>query len=110
MRAAWRAVFLKNGGSSYRTLRKNCSTIVSRVLHAGGYHARKWSEDSNWVWSPADVARLARRAGGENMTWDDFLLCLGVSRISPIDWGFDVEARSGRYYTTGAPCRFQRDG
>jgi hypothetical protein len=113
MRAEWRAVFLKDGGSSYKNLRKNCSTIVSRVLHAGGFHAKKWSVDCNWVWSPADVARLARKAGGKHLSWQDFLRILSMSDITPgqmrdrdTDQQID-HARSGSYCSTGAPVRFQ---
>jgi hypothetical protein len=115
MRAEWRSVFLKEGGSSYKNLHKNCSTIVSRVLHAGGFHARKWSVESNWVWTPSDVAKLARAAGGKHMTWEQFL---GVLKYSDITWDQMIDsdtnmrierARSGVYCSTGVPVWHQED-
>lgn len=115
MRAAWRAVFLKDGGSTYKSLRKNCSTIVSRVLHAGGFYAKKWAVDCNFAWSPADIRKLALAAGGEAMQWPAFLEVLAENDIRPADFkNFEgdsiYQARSGRYCTTGAPCKYQKNG
>lgn len=111
MRAEWQTVFMKKGGASYKNLRKNCSTIVSRVLHAGGFYAQKWAVDNNWVWSPADIRALADGAGGTHMTWTAFLAVLAKSGINPADINSDgkqvTQARSGRYCSTGAPCKYQ---
>jgi hypothetical protein len=106
MKAEWRTVFNKPGGASYKNLRKNCSTIVSRVLHAGGFHAKKWAVDCNFVWTPADVRKLAEGAGGGRMTWAQFLDVLQSNGIAEGDLPED-EARSGIYCSTGAPCRYQ---
>ncbi len=115
MMAAWLSIHMKKGGGSYRNLRKNCSTIVSRILHAGGFYAHKWAVDNNFAWSPADVKDLALKAGGRAMTWDEFLTVLRGSFIKPEDLkdgnGIQVTmARSGKYCTTGAPVRFQQAG
>jgi hypothetical protein len=106
MKSEWRSVFRKPGGASYKNLRKNCSTIVSRVLHAGGFLAQKWAVDNNWAWTPADVRALADASGGTHMTWVAFLAVLAQSNIAPDELGA-ATARSGRYCSTGAPCRFQ---
>jgi hypothetical protein len=106
MRAAWKAVLDKD--SHYKSMRKNCSTIVSRVLHAGGYYARKWAMDCNFAWTPADVKKLALRAGGDLMRWDDFLDVIEDSGIVTIGW--PTQARSGRFCSTNAPVRFQQAG
>jgi hypothetical protein len=106
MRAAWKAVLDKD--SSYKSLRKNCSTIVSRVLHAGGYYARKWALDCNFAWTPADVKKVALRAGGDLMRWADFLEVIKDSGIIPNGW--PTRARSGRMCSTGAPVQFQQAG
>ena len=92
--------------ASYREFRKNAATVVSRVLHAGGFHARKWAVDSNWAWTPADVAKLARKAGGTNITWTAFLSVLNTGGITPADFDWVTQARSRRCCTTGVPCRF----
>ena len=114
MVAAYKEIYQKRG-ASYKYLRKNCSTIVSRVLHAGGYYAKKWAMNCNFVWTPADIRKLAIGAGGSFMQWDDVLAVLANSRIAPTDLksGMPMQqvtmARSGAYCTTGAPCRFQQD-
>jgi hypothetical protein len=113
MRAEWQAVYMKDGGSSYKNLRKNCSTIVARVLHAGGYHARKWAVDSNWVWTPSDVAKLARGAGGDHLSWTEFkevLQASGVDGDNIQSHGEKIKkARSGVYCSTGARVWYQKD-
>jgi hypothetical protein len=113
MRAEWKAVLIKEGGSSYRTLRKNCSTICSRVLHAGGFYARKWAVDNNFTWSPADIRRLAVAAGGRMLKWAEFLDVLkDPSFLSEQDFtrqnGQVIDhARSGVYCSTGVDCDHQ---
>jgi hypothetical protein len=57
----WNAIRTKRK-ASYAVFRKSCSTIVSRVLHAGGFCAKKWVEDNNWVWAPSDIRRRALSA------------------------------------------------
>jgi len=111
MLASWLTILLKKGGSNYRTLRKNCSTVVSRILHAGGYHAKKWAVDCNFAWSPADIKNLAVAAGGTLMTWDAFCVVykasfmrlqdLTNSKGQQVTW-----ARDSALCSTGAPCRF----
>jgi hypothetical protein len=110
MRAAWCSIFNKRGGASYKEFRKNCSTIVARILHARGVHAKKWAVDCNWVWTPADVAGLAKGAGGASMKWRDFQGVLAASKIDLRTCCKVDKARSGRFCTTGAPCKYQQDG
>jgi hypothetical protein len=117
-----------SGKQEYNFLRKNCSTIVSRVLHAGGFLTKKWSVGTQWVWSPADVRMLARRVGGSYVKWTDFLKVLDDSGIKgdtllkfrehetkkgkkkkPDCTLAHMKARSGKLCTTGAPCEFQTD-
>ena len=62
----------KNRLVSYQPVRKNCSTIASRVLHAGGFYFRKWAENNNWVWTPSAIKQLALAAGGTRIKWQDF--------------------------------------
>lgn len=113
MRAAWQEIHSKQG-ASFKMLKKNCSTIASRVLHAGRFYARKWALDCNFVWTPADIRKLAVAAGGTLMQWDDFLAVLAESQITPDRLTSDgqtiTHARSGRFCTTGAPCQFQQNG
>jgi hypothetical protein len=115
MRAEWKAVLLKEGGSSYRSLRKNCSTICSRVLHAGGFYARKWAVDNNFTWSPADIRRLAVAAGGRMLLWDEFLVILKEksfldATVFTRQNGTVIDhARSGVYCSTGVECEHQRN-
>ncbi|AMV30011.1 hypothetical protein VT84_36800 [Gemmata sp. SH-PL17] len=108
MRAAWKEISntFSEKGTKYHALRQNCSTIVSRVLHAGGYHGFKWSVDTKWAWSPADIRKLVR-GQGHFMKWKEFLVVLDKSGIKESDLP-SKQARSGRLCTTGAPCRFQQ--
>lgn len=93
--------------TKYHALRQNCSTIVSRVLHAGGFHGHKWSVDSHWAWTPADVRKMLR-GRGRYLTWREFLQVLSNSGIQEGDLPA-AQARSGRLCTTGASCRFQQN-
>lgn len=93
--------------TKYHALRQNCSTIVSRVLHAGGFYSHKWSVDTHWAWTPADV-RVMLRGRGRYMSWAEFLQVLSNSGIRESDLPVSV-ARSGRLCTTGAECRFQKN-
>lgn len=106
MLAAWKEVYL-NGTLKYRNLRQNCSTIVARVLHAGGFHGKKWSVDNNWTWSPGDIRVLARSVGGAFTSWHDFKRILLTSGIDPSTLPYQT-ARSGRLCTTGVECAFQK--
>lgn len=113
MIAEWRLIRLKPSGASYKAFRKNCSTIVSRVLHAGGFYAQKWAIDKNAIWTPANVLKLALAVGGVQMDWEEFLTLLQSSPgASPADWvlrsrGRVIDcARDRAFCSTGAPCRF----
>ena len=116
MQAAWWQILLKPSGASYKAFRKNCSTIVSRVLHAGGFYAHKWALDNNLVWAPVDITKLAMAAGGVQMQWDDFLdnVLVGPSDdADPRNYNLETErgreincARDAVFCSTGAPCRF----
>src|SRR5262245_51824538 len=72
MQAEWNAIRQKVG-SHYRAMWKNCSTIVSRVLFAGGFYSQKWALNSNIVWSPAAIRKLALSVGGQKMQWNAFM-------------------------------------
>ncbi len=107
MLAEWKVIsntFSENE-VKYHALRQNCSTIVSRVLHAGGFHGFKWSVDTKWAWTPADVRKMLR-GQGRYMKWTEFLEVLEKSGIEESDLP-TKQARSGRLCTTGAECRFQ---
>jgi hypothetical protein len=110
MKAEWLTVKMKAGGSSYKTLRKNCSTIVARCLHAAGFYALKWAVDNNFAWSPADIYRLAVKAGGTPILWTEFQQRLQASGITAADYGNITKARSGRLCTIGVPCEYQSAG
>lgn len=106
MKAEWASVYDKKGGSSYMNLRKNCSTVCSRVLHAGGFYAKKWAVDTNFAWSPGDVRRLACSAGGKLMQWKPFQKILVRSGYRKLPANM---ARSGVLCSTGSPCKYQSD-
>ena len=86
MRAEWSSVWMKKGGASYKPFRKNFSTIVARVLHAGGYFRHRWALDMTYAWTPADIAKLAVDEGGERMKWSDLLSVLRNSSITEDDF------------------------
>jgi hypothetical protein len=110
MQAEWNAIRQKQG-AHYRALWKNCSTIVSRVLFAGGFHARKWALNNNVFWTLADIRKLVLAVGGQKMQWNSFVAQLKDSGgIAESDFGEVTRARSGTYCSTGAPCEFQLDG
>lgn len=109
MLAEWKTIsstFAENP-TKYHALRQNCSTILSRVLHKGGYHGFKWSVDNNWTWTPADIRKLLR-GQGSYMQWLDFLRVLANNGINESDLPIK-QARSGRLCTTGAPCKYQQN-
>lgn len=97
-----------NGKPEYKMLRQNCSTVVSRVLHAGGFYAEKWAINNNVVWTPSDVQRLAASIpGGQNVKWTDFVAMIKRETGDDNPFGTNTLARSGCYCTTGAPVEFQ---
>lgn len=136
MLTEWNLIRLKPSGASYKSFRKNCSTIVSRVLHAGGFYAYKWALDNNLVWTPVDIAKLAYAAGGKLVMWDEFkehvlgedyqelLAELETQKLwnreliegmedddNPDHYTWTVKreidsARDSAFCKTGAPCRF----
>lgn len=116
MMAEWQTIRLKPSGASYKSFRKNCSTIVSRVLHAGGFYAFKWAVDNNFVWTPADILKLALEAGGELMEWAEFLDIVDEDNFQANPTFYpDLKDHNGRRIdcardraicTTGAKCRF----
>ena len=102
MQAEWNAIRMKNN-ASYHSLRKNCSTIVARVLLAGNFGNggsymmdgsradKKWSESSHWVWSPSSFrgSVLQSKGGGTDLStkahlmysWKQF--CKEIEEKSP---------------------------
>jgi len=61
----------------YRYLRKNCSTIVARVLRVGTKSGSGWHRHST-IWTPLKVKRFALDIGGKELDWISF-----VEEISP---------------------------
>jgi len=118
MMSAWMQVYHVNE-EKYSNLRNNCSTIVSRVLHAAGIGAEKWSENHHSFWTPACIRILARSAKGTFLSWKKFNeLQKETSGADFARYVYDPqgrglvhvdEARSGYYCSTGVPCKFQRD-
>ncbi|MBM3979883.1 MAG: hypothetical protein FJ304_06295 [Planctomycetes bacterium] len=107
MKAEWLSVLTKKGGSTYKNLRKNCSMICSRVLHAGGFYAKKWAVDNNFACSPGDIRALACCSGGKLMKWTDVMDVLKKSGITAANLSAK-EARSGVFCSTDAPCNYQK--
>ena len=69
MQAEWAQIKAK-GSAHWRQYRKNCSTIVGRVLRAGGAGG---AAAHNLVWTPKKVLALALKCGGTAMTWDQLM-------------------------------------
>jgi hypothetical protein len=63
--------------------------------------------DSNWVWAPSDIRRLAESVGGTRTTWNGFRIKLQQAGFGPADFGNIKMARSGKYCSSGAPCEHQ---
>jgi hypothetical protein len=104
MLAEW-ATIRDKPKSTYGAFKKNCSTIVSRVLQAGGFYAKKWAVNCNWVWAPGDVRRLALKVGGQPLTWAQFAPVL-TAGIPPSAYGFKDFSRDAAYNNVGAPSKF----
>src|SRR5262249_7377442 len=105
MLAEWATVRDKPKGT-YGAFKKNCSTIVSRVLHAGGFYAKKWAVNCNWVWTPGDVRRLALKVGGQQLTWAKFEPILTAAGITPSMYRFKDYTRDGAYNNIGTASKF----
>jgi hypothetical protein len=105
MLAEWNAVRTKVG-KSYGAFKKNCSTIVSRVLHAGGFYAKKWAIDCNWVWAPGDIRRLALEVGGTRMKWSEVTPLLTASGITPAAYWSRDYTRDAAYSNIGTPSKY----
>jgi hypothetical protein len=118
MRAVWNEIRRKRG-AHYRLYAKNCSTIVARVLRAGGFTAGggvsgAWREHS-LIWTPLKIATYVEKAGGTLLTWDQFRGVLTEVGINTGDFISNVvgskrygklisKARDRRYCKTGAEC------
>jgi hypothetical protein len=105
MQSEWNTIREK-AKKTYGAFKKNCSTVVSRVLHAGGFYARKWAVDCNWVWTPGDVRRLALKVGGLEMTWAQFEPVLTAAGFPPSSYGFKDYARDAAYNRIGTPSKY----
>lgn len=71
MKVAWDAIRTKPG-SHYDLFRKSCSTIVARLLRAGGASdslniVKKVSYGRNLYWTPKDVAQLCNQLRDKGM-------------------------------------------
>jgi len=65
MKIAWDATRTKDD-SHYDLLKKSCSTIVARIIKAGGHHkfvhvAKRASYTRNLWWTPKDVAQFCNQ-------------------------------------------------
>jgi len=111
MRAKWAEI---NGKQNrhYKAVQKNCSTIVARILRAGGISASSWAKHSS-VWTPIKIRKLAHSGGGTDTKWADFL----ANQLNPsgITWDMltnDKGKLLGRTYSRSsiassqADCRF----
>ncbi|MBS0182956.1 MAG: hypothetical protein JSS39_11190 [Nitrospira sp.] len=64
MMVEWTKILDKNG-AHYRLVRKNCSTIVARILRAGMTGLRVWNQAAAqaWAhriyWTPTDCLKFA---------------------------------------------------
>ncbi|MFT8244006.1 hypothetical protein [Roseomonas sp. BN140053] len=67
MQAEWDAIRLKQN-SHYQMVRKNCSTIVARVLKKGA-KTGSFGMRHNAIWTPLKVKRLAFEMLGTEMGW-----------------------------------------
>jgi hypothetical protein len=104
MEAEWSGIRTKPN-KTYGAFKKNCSTIVSRVLHAAGYNAKKWAVDCNWVWAPGDIRRLALAVGGTPMNWVDVVPLLTASGITPAKYGNKDSTRDTAYGQIGVKSK-----
>jgi hypothetical protein len=105
MLAEW-ATIRDKPNSTYGAFKKNCSTIVSRVLHAGGFYAKKWAVNCNWVWAPGDVRRLALKVGGVPLKWSDFASILAAAGIPPSKYLSRDYTRDAAYSNIGVPSKY----
>jgi hypothetical protein len=112
MKAAWIAIRDKPN-AHYKMLRKNCSTIVARVLRAGGYSAGTYAGlwyDHCLVWMPHNVKDFALAAGGVLASWANLkqqLAQVGMTDANITTQRYGVaKARDRRFCSTGAACRF----
>lgn len=105
MGSKWQSIRNKQD-ANYRFLRKNCSTIVARVLGA----AVPWhSRPHHLVWTPCDVRDFAFKYG-EAITWDAFLTEMEkqlVASKEQVAFLRQVKRRSAARGTSGAEAKFK---
>ena len=95
--------------SSYKFYRKNCSTIVGRVLSEGS--SKGGLSRVNLIWTPLKVKRLALAMGGTTKTWHEFLKELVVSGYLSAGDGKALDTlgkRDERHGSSGAKCYFAK--
>jgi hypothetical protein len=88
-----------------RPYQKNCSTIVARVLRAGGYRAGIWYDHST-IWTPLKIAGVVSRAGGSSVEWDTFKAEREAKNLTAADLVVDQGANGRR---NGEPVTMARD-
>src|ERR1700722_1471278 len=103
MQGKWNSIRTKEN-AHYRFLFKNCSTIVARVLRAGGYSANLW-RDHSMLWTPNKIKEFALGAGGKLMKWSEFWAELEKAGVTYNDFGNLKVARDKRFCSTGATCK-----
>ncbi|WP_444888827.1 hypothetical protein [Microbulbifer sp. JMSA008] len=107
MLAKWQEIRNKPG-ASYKFVKKNCSTIASRVLKAGSN--KGGSSRHKPVWTPLCVKRLAYAMGGVDMNWVEFVMELkGSISAESLEQLKTVKRRSSRHgHALAAPPRFNK--
>lgn len=104
MRAEWRSIRGKQN-ASYKFLRKNCSTIVARVLSA----ATPWYKTPHHIlWTPCDIRDFAFKLGTV-MTWSDFIDELqqnGFGTAAQLNLARGLKRRSAARGTSGVAAKF----
>jgi hypothetical protein len=104
MKAKWQSIRLK-ANAHYKFLRKNCSTIVARVLSA----ATPWYKTpTHVIWSPTDIRDFGMKLG-TTMLWSDFideLAGTGYCMNQQLDLLRGVKRRCGSRGTSGGLAKF----
>jgi len=71
MLSKWAEIRAKNS-AHYHFYRKNCSTVVARVLREGTKSGSGWYRHST-IWTPLKVKRFAFDIGGYELEWSSFV-------------------------------------
>ena len=83
--AAWKDIRTQPG-AAYKMLNFSCSTVVAKVLKAGGFSAGSVWADNNLVWTPIKVRDFALDAGGKMLTFVEFVTILSKVNLKDADF------------------------